>query len=368
MPKMTFKILEETENKPEEKHKKLVEVNGLVKRATQKHFIDNREVLQPICNGVNQGVKRKFSYEEKTLEEPRLRKTIKVVFEFPELSEDAVQSETCTAIQTGRQNEEVYSNDIWNYLLELEKSYQPLPNYMSKQPQLSWHIRSILVDWLASVMSAYTFRNETFHLSINYIDRFLSGASVIKSKFQLLGVAALLLATKIEEIHPIKLEDCVYLTDETFTTRQVKKMEQMIVKRLRFKMQPPTIDCLIEHFCKEHELDSKIQHFAKYIGELVLLEGDQYLNHLPSELAAASVALARFTICEEPSWPKKFKRHCGYSIKHLSPVVQKQQQSLVDSGRKQLNSIQKKYQSDKFHRVALLKPRNLILEDFQDEV
>ncbi|ERL83299.1 hypothetical protein D910_00807, partial [Dendroctonus ponderosae] len=324
MPKMTFKILEETENKPEEKHKKLVEVNGLVKRATQKHFIDNREVLQPICNGVNQGVKRKFSYEEKTLEEPRLRKTIKVVFEFPELSEDAVQSETCTAIQTGRQNEEVYSNDIWNYLLELEKSYQPLPNYMSKQPQLSWHIRSILVDWLASVMSAYTFRNETFHLSINYIDRFLSGASVIKSKFQLLGVAALLLATKIEEIHPIKLEDCVYLTDETFTTRQ-------------------------------------------YIGELVLLEGDQYLNHLPSELAAASVALARFTICEEPSWPKKFKRHCGYSIKHLSPVVQKQQQSLVDSGRKQLNSIQKKYQSDKFHRVALLKPRNLILEDFQDE-
>lgn len=45
-----------------------------------------------------------------------------------------------------------------------------------------------------------------------------------------------------------------------------------------------------------------------------------------------------------------------------------QQGTLVDSGSKQLDSIQKKYQSDKYHCVALLKPRNLVLEDLQDEV
>ena len=49
---------------------------------------------------------------------------------------------------------------------------------MVKQPDITFGMRSILIDWLVEVGEEYKLKNETIYLSVNYIDRFLSHMSV----------------------------------------------------------------------------------------------------------------------------------------------------------------------------------------------
>ena len=60
---------------------------------------------------------------------------------------------------------------------------------------------------------------------MNLIDRYLSYALVKKNQVQLVGVAALLIATKYEEIYPPTVKDFIYLTDDTYTRDQILTME-----------------------------------------------------------------------------------------------------------------------------------------------
>lgn len=72
---------------------------------------------------------------------------------------------------------------------------RPKAGYMRKQPDITNSMRAILVDWLVEVGEEYKLQNETLHLAVNYIDRFLSSMSVLRGKLQLVGTAAMLLAS-----------------------------------------------------------------------------------------------------------------------------------------------------------------------------
>lgn len=96
------------------------------------------------------------------------------------------------------------------------------------------------------------------------------------------------------------------------------------------------------------------------------MEGDDYLEYFPSKLAAACIALARFNLSKPNPWPAKLKKASGYSLKELSPVVQKQHKTLEDSPLQYQQSVSKKYKSSRYHKVALMKPRALSLEYFDN--
>lgn len=65
---------------------------------------------------------------------------------------------------------------------------------MKKQPDITYLMRSILIDWLVEVAEEYRLQDETLYLSISYIDRFLSYMSVVRTKLQLVGTAAMFIA------------------------------------------------------------------------------------------------------------------------------------------------------------------------------
>lgn len=69
---------------------------------------------------------------------------------------------------------------------------------MKKQPDITNSMRAILVDWLVEVGEEYNLQNETLYLAVNYIDRFLSSMSVLRGKLQLVGTAAMLLASYVQ--------------------------------------------------------------------------------------------------------------------------------------------------------------------------
>lgn len=80
--------------------------------------------------------------------------------------------------------------------LQVKPKQRPLPDYMEKvQKDVTPTMRGVLVDWLVEVAEEYTLLSETLHLTVSYIDRFLSLKTVNKKKLQLLGVSAMLIAS-----------------------------------------------------------------------------------------------------------------------------------------------------------------------------
>ncbi|MGH0117042.1 UNVERIFIED_CONTAM: hypothetical protein FKN15_028154 [Acipenser sinensis] len=73
--------------------------------------------------------------------------------------------------------------------------FRPKISYMKKQPDITNSMRLILVDWLVEVGEEYKLRSETLYLAVNYLDRFLSCMAVLRGKLQLVGTAAVLLAS-----------------------------------------------------------------------------------------------------------------------------------------------------------------------------
>jgi hypothetical protein len=85
-------------------------------------------------------------------------------------------------------NETTYSVD------NFQVRHRPKPGYMNKQPDITYSMRSVLVDWLVEVAEEYRLQTETLYLAVSYIDRFLSFMSVVRAKLQLVGTAAMFIA------------------------------------------------------------------------------------------------------------------------------------------------------------------------------
>ena len=82
-------------------------------------------------------------------------------------------------------------------------------------------MRAILVDWLIEVADEFQLHPDTLYLAVSYTDRYLSVVSVPRSKLQLVGTTSLYLAAKLEEIHPPDIGEFAYITDDTYTKKQV---------------------------------------------------------------------------------------------------------------------------------------------------
>ena len=89
--------------------------------------------------------------------------------------------------------------DLFPSLLQNESKPQM---YMQTQAEINEKMRSILVDWLVDVHVKFDLSPETLYLTINIVDRFLSLKPVPRRELQLVGVSALLIASKYEEIWP----------------------------------------------------------------------------------------------------------------------------------------------------------------------
>ena len=60
-----------------------------------------------------------------------------------------------------------------------------------------------------------------------------------KAKLQLVGVAAMLVAAKYEEIYAPEVMDFVYITDRAFTEKEILRMEVKILCSLQFDLGRP---------------------------------------------------------------------------------------------------------------------------------
>ena len=62
---------------------------------------------------------------------------------------------------------------------------------------------------------------------------------VERKQLQLVGVAAMFIASKYEEMYAPEIGDFVYITDRAYTESQIREMEMRILDTLGFDLQRP---------------------------------------------------------------------------------------------------------------------------------
>lgn len=77
-------------------------------------------------------------------------------------------------------------------------------------------MRGILHGWLVEVHLKFRLLPETLYIAIHIIDRFLELRFVSRMDYQLLGITAMLIASKYEERYPPELADFVHIADNTY--------------------------------------------------------------------------------------------------------------------------------------------------------
>nr|XP_046262036.1 cyclin-A2 [Scatophagus argus] len=253
-----------------------------------------------------------------------------------------------------------YAAEIHTYLREMEVKTRPKAGYMKKQPDITNSMRAILVDWLVEVGEEYKLQNETLYLAVNYIDRFLSSMSVLRGKLQLVGTAAMLLASKFEEIYPPEVAEFVYITDDTYTKKQVLRMEHLVLKVLSFDLAAPTINQFLTQYFLHQPVNKQVENLAMYLGELSLVHSDPFLKYLPSQTAAAAYILANSTVTGG-SWSKSLTERTGYSLEDLMPCIEDLHRLYLGAAQHAQQCVREKYKASKYLEISLIEPPTKLL-------
>lgn len=254
-----------------------------------------------------------------------------------------------------------YVSDIYEYLrrMEVDPSKRPLADYVQKvQSDVNANMRGVLVDWMVEVAEEYKLVSDTLYFSVSYIDRFLSLNLLSRQKLQLLGVSAMLIASKYEEIKPPEVEDFCYITDNTYNKEQVVEMEADILKSLKFELGGPTVKTFLRRFSKvaqesnNNTSDLQFEFLCCYLAELSLLDYN-CVKFLPSLVAASVVFLARFM--SNPMthpWNLALHQLTRYKPADLKECILNIHDLYLSRKGATLKAVREKYKQHKFKCVA----------------
>ncbi len=78
-----------------------------------------------------------------------------------------------------------------------------------------------MIEWIIDVHRKFRLQSETLYAAVFIIDRFLSVQHIRKAQLQILGLTALLIATKYEEIYPPDLRDLLHVAEGRFQRSEV---------------------------------------------------------------------------------------------------------------------------------------------------
>ncbi|KAL8549936.1 hypothetical protein ACS0TY_008678 [Phlomoides rotata] len=240
--------------------------------------------------------------------------------QMKEIEMEDIFEETGTDIDGGDATDPLavveYVEDLYAYYKKMENSSCVSPEYMSQQFDINERMRAILIDWLVEVHHKFDLRDETLFLTVNLIDRFLAKQSVVRNKLQLVGLVAMLLACKYEEVFVPAVDDLIFISDKAYKRKQVLEMETLILNTLQFNMSVPTPYVFMRRFLKAAQSDRKLELISFFLIELCLVEYDM-LKYPPSFLAAAAVYTAHCTLYGVSQWSTACEWHTSYTKDQL---------------------------------------------------
>ena len=234
-----------------------------------------------------------------------------------------------------------YSDSIYNYMGKLEAKYKPKPDYMDNQTFLDWEYRRTLVEWLVNIHQELDLIPETLFLAVNLMDRYLSKESIKLNKFRLIGIAALFVATKMEEHKVPSLEEVLEAMDGQYSEDEIIESERSILVTLRHRLGWPGPMSFLRKTNKADDYDDDIRTHAKYFLESTLVDS-RFVACSPSLLAAGAYFISRWMVKNDDSWTLEHTFYSGYTKEQLLPLVKIIMKN-CDKGKSTHHNIRKKY-------------------------
>ncbi|XVF44968.1 hypothetical protein PTKIN_Ptkin02bG0165800 [Pterospermum kingtungense] len=204
--------------------------------------------------------------------------------------------------------------DTISKLIDLESTHMPLPDYLHRCLDRSVDVlaRQDSINWILKVHAYYHFSPVTAFLSINYFDRFLSSHSLPQENgwpFQLLSVACLSLAAKMEEPEvPLLLDLQVFEPRFVFQPKTIQRMELRVMATLNWRLRSVTPFDYLHHFISKLPSRSTLSpdSFSSVFSassDLILSTTRviDFLPFTPSTMAAAAVLCAAGESFEFPA-------------------------------------------------------------------
>lgn len=188
-----------------------------------------------------------------------------------------------------------YVVEIFDYLKELGEATMPNPNYMDHQDHLEWHLRGVLVDWLIEVHTRFHLLPETLFLTVNIIDRFLSTRQIDLEKLQLVGITAMFIASKYEEVLSPHVQNFKHVADDGFSEEEILAAERYVLAALNYDLSYPNPMNFLRRISKADGYDIQTRTLGKYLMEISLLD-HRFMGYHPSHIAATSMYLARLVL------------------------------------------------------------------------
>ncbi|KAJ5899133.1 G2/M-specific cyclin NimE [Penicillium taxi] len=243
-----------------------------------------------------------------------------------------------------------YVVEIFDYLQELEMTTLPNPEYIDHQPDLEWKMRGILVDWLIEVHTRFRLLPETLFLAVNIIDRFLSAEVVALDRLQLVGVTAMFIASKYEEVLSPHVANFSHVADETFSDKEILDAERHVLATLQYNISYPNPMNFLRRISKADNYDIHTRTLGKYLMEISLLD-HRFMPFPQSQIAAASMYLARL-ILDRGGWDATLTHYAGYTEEEIDPVFR----LMIDYLHRPVSheAFFKKYASKKFLKASIL--------------
>lgn len=311
--------------------------------------------------------RQQLSAPDTVKEDPEEEENIEPVANVKENSKTVVKNEPAAAEPEAREEEEIihdldrediddplmvseYVGEIFEYLKELEISTMANPDYMDNQNELEWKMRGILVDWLLEVHTRFRLLPETLFLAVNIIDRFLPTKIVQLDRLQLVGVTAMFIASKYEEVLSPHVQNFRHVADDGFTEEEILSAERFVLSALDYDLSYPNPMNFLRRISKADNYDIQTRTLGKYLLEIGCLD-HRFIAHPPSQVAGAAMYLARLVLDRGP-WDATLTHYAGYTEEEIQPVLE----LMIDylSGPVQHEAFFKKYASKKFMKGKLL--------------
>lgn len=174
---------------------------------------------------------------------------------------------------------------------------------MDKQLDINPKMRAILVDWIVEVHHKFELMPETLYLTTYIIDRYLSLEGVPRRQLQLVGMCAMLIACKYEEIWApevyqkkkkiflfifqnywsiskllseeignmdsggkienfflVQVSDFIHIADNAYAREEILAMEKEILNKLEWYLTVPTAYMFLVRFVKAAKADKEVKH------------------------------------------------------------------------------------------------------------
>ncbi|KAF3171656.1 hypothetical protein TWF225_010515 [Orbilia oligospora] len=244
-----------------------------------------------------------------------------------------------------------YTPDIVRHMWAVDTKLQPDPHYMDTQPYLGWHMRGILVDWLIEVHDRFQMSIDSMFNTVNIIDRFLSVKVVPVHQLQLVGLAALLVAAKYDEITPPGIDMLVYMADHAYTGREIRSCEYEILVALEWKISAPGPTTFLNCLSPADAWDADVRDLAQYFLEAALTEL-RFVGTPWSFIAAASYYLSMIILdTGRGEWSPAHIYLSGHCASQLAPGVQVLIE-MMDTPEEHHKAVFTKYNRRNYRRIA----------------